>query len=107
MTTYPGLPGPDISSHVTFVESWSHYSTGTEFSIGRISMVANTGTYLDTPAHRFREGDDLRGLPLERCAMVPAVVVDADGEVGPDVFGEIEAGGCAVSTFTGRDRRKY
>lgn len=54
-----------------------HYAPGTEFAIGRITMVANTGTYLDIPAHRFRHGHDLAGLPLERCALLPAVVVDA------------------------------
>ena len=47
MVTYPGLPGPEISDHMTREESRSHYSPGTEFHIGRISMVANTGTYVD------------------------------------------------------------
>ena len=78
MITYPGLPGPVIEDHLSFEASVDHYAAGTEFAIGRISMVANTGTYLDTPAHRHRDGHDLSGLPLERCAMVPAVVIDAD-----------------------------
>jgi kynurenine formamidase len=50
MTTYPGLPGPQISEHMTFEESASHYAEGTEFSIATIRLVANTGTYLDTAA---------------------------------------------------------
>lgn len=77
MTAYPGLPGPRIDTHLSFSESADHYAAGTEFTIGRITMVANTGTYLDTPAHRFRTGHDLAGLPLDRCAQLPAVVVDA------------------------------
>jgi kynurenine formamidase len=77
MVTYPGLPAPELGSHLTFAESEGIYAAGTEFQIGRISMVTNTGTYLDTPAHRYRDGWDLSGLPLERCAALPVVVVDA------------------------------
>ena len=55
------------------------YAAGTEFQIGRIAMVGNTGTYLDTPAHRYRDGHDLAALPLERCAGLPALVVRAAG----------------------------
>lgn len=102
--TYPGLPGPEISSHLSFEDSRSHYSVGTEFSIGRISMVANTGTYLDTPAHRFRGGEDLHRLPLDRCAILPAVVVDGSGGIGPGAFGDVEVDGCAVLLRTGWDR---
>ncbi|QUH01488.1 cyclase family protein [Saccharopolyspora erythraea] len=105
MVTYPGLPGPEISRHLSFDDSRSHYSAGTEFTIGRISMVSNTGTYLDTPAHRFRDGDDLSRLPLERCAMLPAAVVDGgDSAIGPDAFEGVEVGGCAVLLRTGWDR---
>ncbi len=56
MVTYPGLPGPEIGDHLTREASRARYAPGTEFQIGRISMVANTGTYLDTPAHRFADG---------------------------------------------------
>ena len=66
MLTYPGLPGPEISDHMTREDSRSHYSPGTEFHIGRISMVANTGTYVDTPFHRFPDGADLAAVPLSR-----------------------------------------
>lgn len=77
MTTYPGIPAPVIGSHLTFDESASHYAAGTEFSIGTISMAANTGTYLDTPAHRYRGGDDLSQVPLERMVDLPGVVARA------------------------------
>ncbi len=54
MTTYPGLPGPVISVYMSYEASRLHYAAGTEFQIGRIEMVANTGTYVDAPAHRFQ-----------------------------------------------------
>lgn len=76
MVTYPGIPAPKLGSHLTFDESMAHYAPGTEFSIGLITMAANTGTYLDTPAHRYRGGADLSGVPLTRVADLPAVVVD-------------------------------
>ena len=74
MVTYPGIPAPVLGAHLTFDESAAHYAAGTEFSIGTISMAANTGTYLDTPAHRYRDGEDLARLSLER-------MVDLDGFV--------------------------
>ena len=60
--TYPGLPGPVITDHLSREASKERYAAGTEFQIGRIEMVANTGTYLDTPFHRFDGGHDLAGL---------------------------------------------
>lgn len=77
MITYPGIPGPVLGAHLTFDESASHYATGTEFSIGTISMAANTGTYLDTPAHRYRDGEDLSVLSLDRMVDLDGVVVRA------------------------------
>src|SRR6476661_6034313 len=77
MVTYPGIPAPVIGAHLTFDESASHYAAGTEFSIGTISMAANTGTYLDTPAHRYRDGEDLARLSLERMVDLDGVVVRA------------------------------
>jgi kynurenine formamidase len=77
LVTYPGIPGPVIGSHLTFDESASHYAAGTEFSIGTISMAANTGTYLDTPAHRYRDGEDLAALSLDRMVDLDGVVVRA------------------------------
>ena len=77
LVTYPGIPGPVIGSHLTFDESASHYAAGTEFSIGIITMAANTGTYLDTPAHRYRDGDDLAAFDLRRMVDLDGVVVRA------------------------------
>ena len=106
MTTYPGLPGPEIGDHLSFEDSAAVYAPGTEFAIGRISMVANTGTYLDTPAHRYRDGHDLAGLTLERCADLPAVVVDVGWRaIGPEAFVDLPPlAGTAVLLSTGWDR---
>ncbi len=82
MITYPGIPGPVLGSHLTFDESAAHYAAGTEFSIGTISMAANTGTYLDTPAHRYRDGEDLSQLSLDRMVDLPGIVVRARERAG-------------------------
>jgi kynurenine formamidase len=101
--TYPGLPGPVISDHLSREASRFRYAEGYEFQIGRIDMVANTGTYLDTPFHRFAEGHDLAGLDLSRVAAVPGVLVDATGvqEVAVDQFAGHEVAGRAVLLHTG------
>ena len=104
MVTYPGLPGPTIGDYLSFEASHERYAPGTEFSIGEIKMVANTGTYLDTPAHRHRGGYDLAGLALRDCAGLPATVVDAEGAIDPTVLDGHEIGGCAVLFRTGFDR---
>ncbi|MFD0518663.1 cyclase family protein [Paractinoplanes durhamensis] len=49
MTTYPGMPVPVITAHRTWEQSRPYYAEGTEFSIDRIEMVGQTGTYLDSP----------------------------------------------------------
>lgn len=79
MITYPGLPAPSVSDHLTFTDSASHYGPGTAFQIARIDMVANTGTYLDSPFHRYADGDDIAGLPLDRLVDLDGVVVRTDG----------------------------
>ncbi len=106
MVTYPGLPGPEISEHLSFDESRARYAANTEFTIGRISLVANTGTYLDTAAHRCRGGADLGRLPLEQCALLPSVVVDGGAVIGLDDFEgvDLDLEGCAVLLRTGWDR---
>lgn len=103
--TYPGLPGPAISDHLSRVASRERYAPGYEFQIGRIDMVANTGTYLDTPFHRFADGHDLAGLDLARVADVPGVVIDASGpqEIPADLLDGLELGGRAVLFHTGWD----
>ena len=85
MVTYPGLPGPVISDHLSRSDSRANYAPGTEFLIGRIDMVGNTGTYLDTPFHRFEEGYDLAGLELDRVAHLSGVCVESPGpDIGAD-----------------------
>lgn len=105
MTTYPGLPGPRISDFLSREDSRSHYDPGTEFHIGLVEMVANTGTYLDTPFHRFRDGYDLAGLDLERVADLPGICVEAGpGEIMSESFAGADITGKAVLFHTGWDR---
>ncbi|WP_173081390.1 cyclase family protein [Phytohabitans rumicis] len=108
MTTYPGLPGPEITPHLTFADSRARYAPGTEFTIGRISMVGNTGTYLDSPYHRYAGGTDLAGLPLDAIADLPAVVVRLAGGtergIGPKALAPYDVAGAAVLLHTGWDR---
>src|SRR5438105_5995848 len=105
MITYPGLPGPEIAEHLTREASRANYAAGTEFQIGRISMVANTGTYLDAPAHRHRGAADLSEVPLDRVADVPGLVVDVTSAGRPgvdrDAFDGLDVRGRAVLVRTG------
>jgi kynurenine formamidase len=96
--TYPGLPGPSISDHLSREDSRERYADGVEFQIGRIEMVSNTGTYLDTPFHRYPDGHDLSGLDLTRVVDVPGLVVD-----GTD-HGDVDVSGRAVLFHTGWDQ---
>lgn len=104
MPTYPGLPGPEVGDHLTFDDSHGVYAAGTEFTIGRLSMVTNTGTYLDTPRHRYRDGWDVADLRLDQCVDLPAVVVDAEGEIGEESFAGHDVSGAAVLVRTGWGR---
>ena len=79
MVTYKGLPAPLICDYLSREASRSRYSPGTEFQIGRIDMVANTGTYVDSPFHRYADGKDLSELPLESLADLEGVVIHAVG----------------------------
>jgi arylformamidase len=74
LLTYPGLPEPQIRPHLTRAASRSVYAEGTEFAIDAITMVGNTGTYLDSPFHRYADGADLAALPLARLVRIPATV---------------------------------
>src|SRR5919109_2756651 len=94
MITYKGLPAPLICDYLSRKKSRSLYAPGTEFHIGKIEMVANTGTYLDSPFHRYADGKDLSELPLERLANLEAVVIRADG---------MSARPIDKSLFAGRD----
>jgi kynurenine formamidase len=108
LVTYPGLPAPVITDHLSRQASRASYAPGTEFQIGRIEMVANTGTYVDAPAHRFADGADLAALPLERVVDLPGVVVDVRGSVerpiGAEAFAAYAVAGHAVLVLTGWSR---
>src|SRR5437868_12892752 len=86
MITYKGLPAPIICDYLSREASREIYAAGTEFNIGKIEMVANTGTYVDSPFHRFADGKDLSELPLSSLADLPGMVfrVDAAGGRGID-----------------------
>lgn len=108
MVTYRGLPAPLICDHLSREASKAVYEPGTEFQIGRIEMVANTGTYMDTPFHRYADGHDLTGLVLARISNVPGVVVRVGETAGrairPEAFDGVEIAGRAVLVHTGWDR---
>ena len=107
MITYKGLPAPIVCDYLSREESRSHYAEGTEFHIGKIEMVANTGTYVDAPFHRFADGKDLSGLPLPSLADLDTVVVRHDTRGGRAVdrgaFGNGDLAGKAVLINTGWD----
>jgi arylformamidase len=108
LETYRGLPAPTICDFLSREDSRALYAPGTEFHIGRIDMVANTGTYVDSPFHRFADGRDLSELRLEQLADLEAVVVRAapgtDRAIDPDAFGGVDVRGRAVLVHTGWDR---
>jgi kynurenine formamidase len=108
MVTYKGLPAPLICDHLSFEASRALYAPGTEFQIGRIEMVANTGTYIDTPAHRYRGGDDLSQVPLDLVSALPGVVVRVSGTskraIDVSAFSGIAVAGRGVLVQTNWDR---
>jgi arylformamidase len=107
MITYKGLPAPLICDFLSREQSRSHYAPGTEFHIGKIEMVANTGTYLDSPFHRYATGKDLSELPLERLANLDGIVFPADlskgRAIGRTIFQGHDIRGKAVLVRTGWD----
>src|SRR6185436_12592872 len=92
MVTYKGLPAPLVCDFLSREQSRSHYAPGTEFHIGKIEMVANTGTYLDSPFHRYADRMDLSELPLNRVADLDGIVIHADLAKGRAVGREAFAG---------------
>lgn len=106
--TYRGLPAPVVCDFLSREASRKLYAPGTEFHIGRIDMVANTGTYVDAPFHRFADGADLADLRLERLAHLPGIVVRIESGAGRDVtrdaFHGLDVRGKAVLVQTGWDR---
>ena len=108
MITYKGFPAPLICDHLSHVASRAKYAPGTEFQIGRIEMVGNTGTYMDSPYHRYADGDDIADLALDRIAALDAVVVRVTGArdraIPRSAFAPFDVRGKAVLVETGWDR---
>ncbi|WP_374007709.1 cyclase family protein [Leifsonia sp. LS-T14] len=107
LITYPGLPAPTITPHLTREASRSVYSPGTEFAMDVITMIGNTGTYLDSPFHRYPDGPDLAGLDLATLVGLPAHVLHLDGSAGRGITASAVRGigepGAAVLLHTGWD----
>lgn len=105
METYPGLPGPVVCDFLSRARSREVYQGQAEFQIDTIELVGNTGTYIDSPFHRFADGIDIAALPLDRIAGVPGLVVRARGqterEIGPDLLTGLDVAGKAVLMDTG------
>jgi len=105
IVTYKGLPAPRICDFWSREASAALYEDGSTFQIGRIDMVANTGTYLDTPFHRYADGEDLAAVGLERLARLDGLVVrSAEQSVDAAVFERLDVRGKAVLVHTGWDR---
>ena len=108
LNTYPGLPAPVITPHLTREQSRQKYAPGTEFAMDVITMIGNTGTYLDSPWHRYAEGPDLAGLDLATLVDLRAEVVRVTDlgtrGVPASVFWDRDVAGAAVLVHTGWDR---
>lgn len=108
MITYKGLPAPVITDYLSREDSHTRYAPGTEFQIGKIEMVANTGTYLDSPFHRYARGKDLAGLELSSLANLDGIVVRcvdrSDPEITHEFFGGLDVKDKAVLVHTGWDK---
>lgn len=108
MTTFKGFPGPILCDYWTREASAAHYDDGSSFQIGRIDMIANTGTYVDSPFHRYADGADLAALPLEALADLDAIVVRKPYAQGLATdaadFEGLEVADKAVLVHTGWDR---
>jgi arylformamidase len=109
LITYPGLPGPAIAPYLTREASRDQYAPGTEFAIDQLTLIGNTGTYLDAPYHRYPDGADLSSVPLEATVDRPTTVVrvTGTGQLAIDVgaVAGLDVGGRAVLLHTGDDTR--
>ena len=107
MVTYGGMPAPVISEWLSRDASKARYTAGTTFQIGKIDLLANTGTYIDAPFHRYETGADIAGYRLEDVADLPGVVVPAERRSGRAIdvgaFARLEVKGKAVLVHTGWD----
>jgi len=108
MTTYKGFPGPVICDFWDRETTAANFDDGSTFQIGRIEMIANTGTYVDAPFHRYADGADLADLPLPSLANLPGIVIrqpwDKGIQIGVKAFEDCEVAGKAVLVHTGWDR---
>jgi kynurenine formamidase len=107
MITYKGLPAPIVCDWMSREQSRSRYAEGTEFHIGKIEMIANTGTYIDSPFHRYADGIDVSERPLDQLARVECVVIRVAHDVtsiGDEAFRGMDLRGKAVLVNTGWDR---
>jgi kynurenine formamidase len=107
LITYKGLPAPIICDFLSREDSRAHYAEGTEFHIGKIDMVANTGTYIDSPFHRYADGADLSQLKLEQIANLDSVLVRVPPEqrvIDQSFFAGLDLRGKAVLVHTGWSR---
>ena len=103
MVTYKGIPAPIICDYLTREASKAYYTEGTTFHIGKLEMVANTGTYIDSPFHRYADGKDLSELSLSTIADLEGIVFRVDLEqtsLGPEIFGDADVKGKAVLVHT-------
>jgi kynurenine formamidase len=105
MITYKGFPAPLICDYMSREESRAKYEAGTEFQIGKIEMVANTGTYIDSPFHRYADGADISELELGRLVDIDCIVVRSSANsIGPESFSGLDFRGKGVLVHTGWDR---
>jgi arylformamidase len=111
LVTYPGLPAPTIAPHLTRADSRAKYAPGTEFAIDTLTMVGNTGTYIDSPFHRYAEGPDLAGLDLSTLVGLRAEVLHLEDAwsgssrgIRPEILADRDVRGAAVLLHTGWDR---
>jgi len=103
LITYKGLPSPIICDYLSREQSKANYEPGTEFQIGKIEMVTNTGTYIDCPFHRFEYGKDLSEMELERFADLDAITINAENatEIDKSYFTDKEIRNKAILVYTG------
>ncbi|MEK6575395.1 MAG: cyclase family protein [Chloroflexota bacterium] len=107
MITYKGLPAPIVCDYWTREHSRQFYAEGTEFQIGKIEMIANTGTYVDSPFHRYAHGKDLSELPLASLADLDGIVVRVPTDsraIDRSAFANLDLHGKAVLAHTGWSR---
>ena len=107
LITYKGLPAPIVCDYLSREESKKHYAEGTEFHIGKIEMVANTGTYIDSPFHRYADGKDISDLSLSAIANLDGIVIRANHhsrrEITKMAFDDVDVWGKAILIHTGWD----